>query len=78
MKVLDDPRFGLVMEKINGVIHSDTHYQKGALNMRTQKCFAVKPNINGTDLNSYLHIITQKLYISKRNQKSHSAISTCM
>ena len=24
------------------MIHDDTRYQKGTLNMRTQKCFAVK------------------------------------
>ncbi|XP_019619725.1 PREDICTED: mutS protein homolog 4-like [Branchiostoma belcheri] len=44
---LADPRFGLIMEKIQTVIHDDTRYQRGSLNMRTQKCFAVRPNING-------------------------------
>ncbi|XP_032231017.2 mutS protein homolog 4 [Nematostella vectensis] len=44
---LKDPRFTAIMEKIQSVIHDDTRYQKGALNMRTQKCFAVKPHING-------------------------------
>ncbi|EDO35291.1 predicted protein [Nematostella vectensis] len=39
---LKDPRFTAIMEKIQSVIHDDTRYQKGALNMRTQKCFAVK------------------------------------
>ena len=29
------------------MVHDDTHYQKGTLNMRTQKCFAIKPKING-------------------------------
>ncbi|KAK3612393.1 hypothetical protein CHS0354_031987 [Potamilus streckersoni] len=46
-KSLDDPRFETIMSKINIVIHEDTHYQTGALNMRTQKCFAVKPGLNG-------------------------------
>ena len=27
------------------MIHDDTRYQKGTLNMRTQKCFAVKVHI---------------------------------
>lgn len=29
------------------VVHDDTRYSKGTLNTRTQKCFAVKPGING-------------------------------
>lgn len=39
---LNDSRFATIMEKIQTVIHDDTRYQKGTLNMRTQKCFAVK------------------------------------
>lgn len=39
-------RFGIVLEKIKTVINDDTKYTKGCLNMRTQKCYAVKPNIN--------------------------------
>ncbi|KXJ20920.1 MutS protein-like 4 [Exaiptasia diaphana] len=39
---LNDPRYKSISEKIQAVIHDDTRYQKGALNMRTQKCFAVK------------------------------------
>ncbi|XP_065888860.1 mutS protein homolog 4-like isoform X5 [Dysidea avara] len=46
-ETLGDPRFHTIMEKIQEVIHDDTRYQKGALNMRTQKCFAVKSKING-------------------------------
>ena len=30
------------MEEVQKVIHDDTRYQKGTMNMRTQKCFAVK------------------------------------
>ncbi|XP_014681092.1 PREDICTED: mutS protein homolog 4-like [Priapulus caudatus] len=44
---LSDPRFEQILQKIRAVIHDDTRLQKGALNMRTQKCFAVRPNING-------------------------------
>ncbi|XP_072025616.1 mutS protein homolog 4-like [Amphiura filiformis] len=47
LKSLDDPGFNAILHKIYAVIHDDTHYQKGTLNMRTQKCFAVKPQING-------------------------------
>lgn len=39
---LNDSRFATIMERIQMVIHDDTRYQKGTLNMRTQKCFAVK------------------------------------
>ena len=44
---LQDDRFEIIKKKIQAVIHDDTRHQKGSLNMRTQKCFAVKPNING-------------------------------
>lgn len=40
--MLSDSRYTQVMEAIEKVIHEDTHYQKGAMNMRTQKCFAIK------------------------------------
>ncbi|XP_071668899.1 mutS protein homolog 4 isoform X1 [Patagioenas fasciata] len=43
---LEDTRFGIILEKITAVINDDTRYTKGCLNMRTQKCYAVKPNIN--------------------------------
>nr|XP_056701237.1 mutS protein homolog 4 [Euleptes europaea] len=43
---LEDNRFGIILEKIKTVINDDTRYTKGCLNMRTQKCYAVKPNIN--------------------------------
>ncbi|NXK51882.1 MSH4 protein, partial [Chauna torquata] len=39
-------RFGIILEKITTVINDDTKYTKGCLSMRTQKCYAVKPNIN--------------------------------
>ena len=45
--IIDDFRFNIIREQIDAVIHSDTHHQKGSLNMRTQKCFAVKPKVNG-------------------------------
>lgn len=47
LQTLEDPRFQTVLEKINSVVHDDTHYEKGALNMRTQKCFAVRSGMNG-------------------------------
>ncbi|KAM4642188.1 mutS protein homolog 4 [Discoglossus pictus] len=43
---LEDNRFDLILEKIRTVINDDTRYTRGCLNMRTQKCYAVKPNIN--------------------------------
>uniref|UniRef100_A0A8C3T4Z3 MutS protein homolog 4 n=1 Tax=Chelydra serpentina TaxID=8475 RepID=A0A8C3T4Z3_CHESE len=43
---LEDKRFGIILEKIKTVINDDTRYAKGCLNMRTQKCYAVRPNIN--------------------------------
>ncbi|XP_030806529.1 mutS protein homolog 4 isoform X3 [Camarhynchus parvulus] len=43
---LEDTRFGIILEKITSVINDDTRYTKGCLSMRTQKCYAVKPNIN--------------------------------
>ncbi|XP_057289940.1 mutS protein homolog 4-like isoform X2 [Hydractinia symbiolongicarpus] len=46
-KSLDDNRFKIILDSIHTVIHDETRYQKGTLNMKTQKLFAVKPNVNG-------------------------------
>ncbi|KPP69973.1 mutS protein4-like [Scleropages formosus] len=43
---LEDSRFDRILEQIKTVINNDTSYMKGSLNMRTQKCYAVRPNIN--------------------------------
>ncbi|XP_069798495.1 mutS protein homolog 4 [Narcine bancroftii] len=43
---LGDSRFSLILEEIKTVINDETRYIKGRLNMRTQKCYAVRPNIN--------------------------------
>lgn len=39
-------RFGIILEKIKTIINDDARYMKGCLNMRTQKCYAVRSNIN--------------------------------
>ena len=44
---LHDPSFDAIMESIQKVVHDESRYQKGALNMKTQKLFAVKPSVNG-------------------------------
>jgi len=44
---LDDDRFDLIHQSIQTVIQEESQLQKGTLNMRTQKVFAVKPKING-------------------------------
>ncbi|KAM4540437.1 mutS protein homolog 4 [Fundulus diaphanus] len=44
---LEDNRFDTILEQIKMVVNCDTTYLKGSLNMRTQKCYAVRPNING-------------------------------
>ena len=55
-QTLLDKRFGILLDKIREVIHDDTHYQKGSLSMRTQKCFAIK--VGGTSLSAtYQHMI---------------------
>ncbi|XP_037342966.2 mutS protein homolog 4 isoform X2 [Pungitius pungitius] len=43
---LEDNRFDMILEQIKTVINEDTTYLKGSLNLRTQKCYAVRPNIN--------------------------------
>ncbi|CAG10584.1 unnamed protein product, partial [Tetraodon nigroviridis] len=43
---LEDSRFDVILEQIKTVINDDTTYLKGSLHMRTQKCYAVRPNIN--------------------------------
>jgi len=42
LQMLCDSRFRTIAEMIGHKIHDDTRYAKGTLNMRTQKCFAVK------------------------------------
>ncbi|XP_053729471.1 mutS protein homolog 4 isoform X2 [Synchiropus splendidus] len=43
---LNDHRFDLILKQIHTVISDNTSYVRGVLDMRTQKCFAVRPNIN--------------------------------
>ncbi|XP_026789533.3 mutS protein homolog 4 isoform X2 [Pangasianodon hypophthalmus] len=43
---LEDSRFNSILDQIKTVINNDTSYMKGSLNMRTQKCYAVRPNVN--------------------------------
>jgi hypothetical protein len=42
LQVLSDARLKVIAQIIGEVIHDDTRYAKGTLNMRTQKCFAIK------------------------------------
>ncbi|KAI4879092.1 hypothetical protein NFI96_014431 [Prochilodus magdalenae] len=44
--VLEDSRFNSILTEIKTVINDDATYLKGSLSMRTQKCFAVRPNVN--------------------------------
>ncbi|XP_062325919.1 mutS protein homolog 4 isoform X1 [Osmerus eperlanus] len=43
---LEDNRFDMILEQVKTVINEDTSYAKGSLTMRTQKCYAVRPDIN--------------------------------
>nr|XP_040055241.1 mutS protein homolog 4 isoform X1 [Gasterosteus aculeatus aculeatus] len=43
---LEDNRFDMILEQIKTVVNEDTTYLKGSLNLRTQKCYAVRPDIN--------------------------------
>ena len=46
-QTLQDVRFSEMCKKISNVLHEDTHYEKSSLNMRTQRCFAVRSGMNG-------------------------------
>uniref|UniRef100_A0A673CD09 MutS homolog 4 n=1 Tax=Sphaeramia orbicularis TaxID=375764 RepID=A0A673CD09_9TELE len=46
MSLEDNRLFDMILEQIKTVINDDTTYLKGSLNMRTQKCYAVRPNIS--------------------------------
>lgn len=39
-------RFDMILEQIKTVINDEITYLRGSLNMRTQKCYAVRPDIN--------------------------------
>jgi len=40
------PEFEIMLENIRKVIHEEVQIQKGAANMKRQRCFAVKPEVN--------------------------------
>lgn len=42
VQILSDSRLNSMLKRIGELIHDDTRYLKGALGMRTMKCFAVK------------------------------------
>jgi len=42
LQTLSDSRLNSMLKRIVELIHDDARYLKGALGMRTQKCFAVK------------------------------------
>uniref|UniRef100_T1IXC0 DNA mismatch repair proteins mutS family domain-containing protein n=1 Tax=Strigamia maritima TaxID=126957 RepID=T1IXC0_STRMM len=45
--ILEDGRYQVILNKICEVVQEESKYLKGVLNMKAQKCFAVKPNVNG-------------------------------
>ena len=50
VQTLEDGRFQAMLEKVCSILHDDTHYEKGALNMRTQRCFAIRSGMNGMEI----------------------------
>ncbi|VDO93038.1 unnamed protein product [Soboliphyme baturini] len=46
-ELLHDDRFQSISNQISATLNDEITYQKGALKMRNQKCFAVKSNLNG-------------------------------
>ncbi|GAB6032154.1 MutS protein msh4 [Chamberlinius hualienensis] len=73
--MLNDERYKAIYEKITEVINIDTMQHKGTLNMRAQKCFAVKSNINGLlDIarRSYAEIIDDIITLVKQLSEIHS------
>ncbi|XP_071446846.1 mutS protein homolog 4-like [Hetaerina americana] len=46
-KNLIDPRYGEMLEQIGEVLHNDARSSKGFASSHLQRCFAVKPGING-------------------------------
>ncbi|XP_028395701.1 mutS protein homolog 4-like [Dendronephthya gigantea] len=73
-QTLSEPRFKKIMAEIQKVIHDDTRYQKGTMNMRTQKCFAIKPHINGlldVARRTYTEIVDDSLALVKQLGERH-------
>lgn len=54
---LSDPRLGQMRAKLDEYIQPETHYSKKILDMRTQKCFAVKTGMNGIVCICMLYVI---------------------
>ncbi|CAL1543667.1 unnamed protein product, partial [Lymnaea stagnalis] len=60
-KDLADDTFQKILDKIAQVITEETRFQRGLLQQRTQKCFAVKYSI--VNLNNFAHILNDTVYI---------------
>ncbi|XP_031756733.1 mutS protein homolog 4 isoform X1 [Xenopus tropicalis] len=77
---LEDNRFGIILEKIGAVINDDTRYTKGCLSTRTQKCYAVKENINellDIDRRAYAEIVDDiSGLISQLSEKYNLSLKT--
>ena len=46
-KNIEEENFQAISNLIDKYVNSETQYQKGCLNQRTQMCFALKPGLNG-------------------------------
>lgn len=40
------PQFETMLQTIKGIIHDESQFQKGSMNMKRQRCFAVKADVN--------------------------------
>ncbi|KAF0993153.1 hypothetical protein HZS_264, partial [Henneguya salminicola] len=65
IKGFSDPKFDFLIKTILDVIHLDTNITPGLLNMRTQRVFSIKPNINGSSclINLGMLDIARRTYI---------------
>eukprot|EP01135_Chromosphaera_perkinsii_P001208 Nk52_evm7s162 gene=Nk52_evmTU7s162 len=65
---LSDPSYQELLTEIENIITEETNFQKGFQNMRFQRCFAVKPNVNG------LLDVARRTY-SEAIEEVHSLVS---
>ena len=42
----------MITDVIESVVHDDTHFQRGSLYMRAQKCFCIKSGLNSKSLSN--------------------------
>ncbi|XP_022197518.2 mutS protein homolog 4 [Nilaparvata lugens] len=73
-EVLNDDRFKLILENLKTYINEDARPAKGFMPSQQQRCFAIKPGVNGlldVARNTYSKLIDQTTDVVKKLSEDH-------